>query len=446
MASYHWHMQIIGRKGGRSAIRAAAYRAGQDLLDERTGLLHAFGQRRGVYHTEIFLPPLTHSRLGDRQTLWNEVERAERRVDAQLARELNVALPCELTREQQYGLLRTYVTEQFVAHGMIADVAIHVPRPGRGEDERNVHAHVMLTLRQGTPIGLHTVKTRAWNSPELLVHWRIAWADYANRELERAGSVARIDARSLSDQREAALAEGDEARAQTLAREPELHMGPNAVAMARKARREQKQINGSPETCAIPDKVADNAERIDRNAHRAWARHARAQAAEVRWAERALFGPELTAIRKDGSVLSYAQLVAKHDRPPPTGRVGHIIDGMRNTEITAEALKVLRGINHSLAMPDISLADLLTDTAYVRTPFRVTPKDIAFAFYKMGLLSLERLSTTLELIESEQALRQASDRKASFWSRLTPRHRGHAYRHEQARTRRRRNANDPTDP
>lgn len=451
MASYHWSMQIIGRKDGRSAIRAAAYRAGQDLRDERTGEVHRFGQRRGVDHSEILLPPLTHVKLANRQTLWNTVERAEVREDAQLAREVNIALPHELSRDQRLALVRGYVREEFVRRGMIADIAMHIPRPGRGEDERNVHAHVMLTLRQGSPQGLYAVKTREWNSRELLKHWRLAWAEHANRALAEAGFQTRIDARSLAEQRDLALAEGDEARARSLTREPELHMGPNAVEMARKAARErareQKHDQAQRQALPLPDKVAENAERLNRNANRAWHRHADAKVAEARWARQLLLGPELVTFRKDGSVLSYADLVERHDRPAPKGQVGKIIGRMRDTEITEQAIKVWRSTGHNLGMADDALLHLLVSAQMrpmARSPFQVTAKDIAFAFYRMGLLSLDRLSTTLELIEAEVALQHASARKESFWSRVLPRHRGQMVR--QVRGRHRSCASDPKDP
>ena len=453
MASYHWSMQIIGRKDGRSAIRAAAYRAGQDLTDERTGEVHRFGQRRGVDHSEILLPPLTHTKLADRQTLWNTVERVEVRDDAQLAREVNIALPHELSREQQLALLRSYVGEEFVKRGMIADLAIHVPRPGRGEDERNVHAHVMLTLRQGTPQGLREIKTREWNSRELLKHWRLVWAEHANRALAEAGVQTRIDAHSLAEQRDVALAEGDEAQARTLAREPELHMGPNAVEMARKAARERQRelarVQAQRRSQPIPDKVAENAERLDRNANCAWHRHADAQAAEARSARRFLLGPELVSFRRDGSVLSYADLVDRHDRPMPSGQVGRIVGRMRDREISEQAIKVWRRTGHDLGTADDSLLRLLMDAQMrpvATSPFQVTAKDIAFAFYRMGLMSLERLSTTLELIEAELALQRASARKESFWSRLLPRQRAQAVQRDHSRGRRRHRASDPKDP
>lgn len=436
MASYHWSMQIIGRKDGRSAVRAAAYRAGQDLLDERTGEVHRFGQRRGVYHSEILLPRLASSRLGDRQTLWNEVERVERRDDAQLAREVNIALPHELSRDQQLDLIRNYVQAEFVERGMIADLAVHIPRPGRGEDERNVHAHVMLTLRQPTPQGLHSVKTREWNSRDLLKHWRSAWAEHANRALANAGHQALLDAGSLEDQRVAALARGDEADARSLAREPELHMGPNAVAMTRASawRRARSLSQGlpNPNTASVPDKFAENALRIERNQRRAWQRHADAKVHEVRLARRAMFDAETGP--RAGSNRRVAGVSVQTARAGPVAKAA----------VTSKPLRK-DSERRNNAFPLVTFVDAQARKS-AKPYVQITAKDVTFAFYRMGLLSREQLNTSLELIEAERALQRASARQESFWSRVLPRSREQAAKRVRPLVRRRHRANDPTDP
>lgn len=436
MASYHWSMQIIGRKDGRSAVRAAAYRAGQDLTDERTGEVHRYGQRRGVYHTEIMLPRLAHSRLGDRQTLWNEVERAERREDAQLAREVNIALPHELSREQQLALVRSYVQVEFVARGMIADLAVHIPRPGRGEDERNVHAHVMLTLRQPTPLGLHSVKTREWNSRDLLKHWRSAWAEHANRALANAGHQAILDARSLADQREAALARGDETDARSLAREPELHMGPNAVAMTRasawRRARGLSQSLPNTNTCSVPDKFAENALRIERNQRRAWHRHADAKVHEVRLARHIMLGTKAGSRAGSDRHVVGASVQTARAGPEATA------------VLTSKPFGKHRG--HG-GYPSPLMVRMDAQARKSAMPnMHVSAKDVAFAFYRMGLLSRERLNTSLELIEAEQALQRASARQESFWSRVLPRSREQSAKRVRPLVRRRHRANYPKDP
>src|SRR5665811_35802 len=106
MAIYSFHAQVISRKAGRSSVASAAYRAGGILYDERTGVTYNYTHKEGVAHTEILAPEGAPEWVKDRSTLWNTVERVEIRKDAQLARELMIALPVELTKEQQIELLR----------------------------------------------------------------------------------------------------------------------------------------------------------------------------------------------------------------------------------------------------------------------------------------------------------------------------------------------------
>jgi len=123
MAIYHFSAKMISRSSGRSSVAAAAYRAGLRLEDNRQGLEHDYSNRAGVHHTEIIAPEGTPDSLTDRATLWNSVEMVERRKDAQLAREVTVALPHELSDTQRASLVRSFVQEAFVDRGMIADVS-----------------------------------------------------------------------------------------------------------------------------------------------------------------------------------------------------------------------------------------------------------------------------------------------------------------------------------
>jgi hypothetical protein len=166
--------------------------------------------------------------LADRELLWGTVERMEKREDAQLAREFNMALPHELDAAQRPDLVRGFVQRHFVNRGMVADIALHDPVREEGQNARNFHAHVMLTLRKATPEGLHPVKTREWNSKELLALWRSEWALACNGALERDGQQVRVDHRTLVAQRDEALERKDTARAAALNRQPEIHVGPKA--------------------------------------------------------------------------------------------------------------------------------------------------------------------------------------------------------------------------
>ncbi len=245
VAIYHLSAKVIGRKGGRSSVAAAAYRAGGRLRDERQGIEHDYSRKGGVMHAEILAPENAPDWMRDRDRLWNAVEAVERRKDAQLAREIEVALPRELDRGERLELLRGFVQRQFVDRGMIADLAVHEGRARDGHGQP--HAHVMLTLRELTGDGFGK-KDRSWNEPELLMGWREAWARDANAALERAGRSERIDHRSLPVQRAEAERQatrardaGQEERARQLeikvvelSREPEPKIGPAANALEKR--------------------------------------------------------------------------------------------------------------------------------------------------------------------------------------------------------------------
>lgn len=193
MAIYHFSAKVIGRGTGRSAVAAAAYRSASRLEDERLGRAHDFTDKPGVVHSEVMLPEAAPERLRDRETLWNEVEATERRKDAQLAREVEFAIPRELTKEQGIALAREFVQREFVDHGMVADLNVHWDIGADGEAKP--HAHVMLAMREVGPNGFGA-KVREWNATALLQQWRERWADHANERLRALGITARIDHRS----------------------------------------------------------------------------------------------------------------------------------------------------------------------------------------------------------------------------------------------------------
>ncbi|QLC25048.1 Ti-type conjugative transfer relaxase TraA [Parasphingopyxis algicola] len=197
MAIYHLHVKVIGRATGASAVAAAAYRAAERLHDHRIDRAHDFTNKAGVVHSEILLPDEAPEHLSDRAALWNAVEAGEVRKDAQLAREVEFAIPRELTEAQGIALARDFVEHEFVEKGMIADLNVHWDR---GEDGlARPHAHVMLTMREVDRDGFGK-KVRDWNSRRQIEEWREAWADHANARLAELGIEARIDHRSLEDQ------------------------------------------------------------------------------------------------------------------------------------------------------------------------------------------------------------------------------------------------------
>jgi len=208
MAIYHLRVSMISRSTGRSATAASAYRTAKDIEDRRTGLRFDYRRRSGVEHSEIMAPEHAPDWATDTSELWNRVEEAESRKNSQVAREVRVALPCEISHEQRVELVRDFCASQFVARGMVAEIALHAPSDVG--DERNHHAHIMLTTREIGAEGF-TVKNRDWNGVELLEGWRESWAQDINAALERYGVGERVDHRTLEAQREEALERADQA-------------------------------------------------------------------------------------------------------------------------------------------------------------------------------------------------------------------------------------------
>ncbi|TPJ78764.1 Ti-type conjugative transfer relaxase TraA [Mesorhizobium sp. B2-5-13] len=197
MAIYHLHVKVIGRKAGSSAVASAAYRSASRLRDERIERSHDFSAKRGVVHSEVMLPEHAPEAWSDRERLWNDVEAFEVRKDAQLAREVEFALPRELSQAQGIELARDFVQAEFVSRGMVADLNVHWDRAEDGSSKP--HAHVMLTMRSVDENGFGS-KVRDWNATQLVERWRERWAELANERLAELDIDARIDHRSLEAQ------------------------------------------------------------------------------------------------------------------------------------------------------------------------------------------------------------------------------------------------------
>ncbi len=165
MAIYHFSAKVISRAAGSSAVASAAYRSASRLPDERLGRHHDFSNKPGVVHSEIMLPGDAPEELGDRSTLWNSVEAGEVRRDAQLAREVEFAIPCEMNQAQGIDLARDFVQREFVDQGMVADLNVHWAMGADGLSRP--HAHVMLTMREVGESGFGK-KVRDWNKTERL--------------------------------------------------------------------------------------------------------------------------------------------------------------------------------------------------------------------------------------------------------------------------------------
>lgn len=246
MAIFHWSMKIVRRSMGKSAVAAAAYRSGTKLVNEWDGVTHDYTAKQNVAHSEIILPSHAPPAFQDRSILWNSVEQIEKSKDSQLARDLEISLPIELSKSEQIELARAYIRDTFVSAGMCADFSFH-------DKEGNPHVHILLTVRplkgngewgakcrkvydldeqgQRIPDGKggwknHREDTVDWNSREKVEAWRAAWAEYANRALEAAGRPKRIDHRSY--------------KRQGVDQIPTIHMGVAAVQMERRGIRTEK--------------------------------------------------------------------------------------------------------------------------------------------------------------------------------------------------------------
>ena len=193
MAIYHFHVEPISRGKGQSVVASAAYRAAENLYDERLGQHWDYTRKVGVEHSEILAPPDVPTWIYDRERLWNAVEAVERRKDAQLARQIIMAVPRELSPDQQINLLRDFTRDTFVSKGMVADVALHL------DDPNNHHGRILLTMRDITSEGFG-LKRRDWNQKQQLEQWRTEWAEAQNRHLSLAGFDVRVDHRTLDAQ------------------------------------------------------------------------------------------------------------------------------------------------------------------------------------------------------------------------------------------------------
>jgi len=261
VAIYHLSVKSISRSAGRSVVAAAAYRAGQELTDERQGLTHDYTRKQGVEDAFIVAPDGADW-ARDRNALWNAAEAAEKRKDAKTGREYELALPAELDAGARAALARDFARELVARYGVVADVAIH--EPGREGDNRNHHAHILTTTRMAGAEGLGA-KTRvldvASTASAEIEHMRGVWAHQVNMALERHQVEQRVDHRSLERQ-------GKE-------QEPTRHMGVSATALERQAARE------IPVRDPVTDLGKQNAEIRERNQVLETARKAMEKAQEL---------------------------------------------------------------------------------------------------------------------------------------------------------------------
>ncbi|WP_370459581.1 MobA/MobL family protein [Desulfopila sp. IMCC35006] len=196
----HSRIQIIGRSADRDVVCKSAYNSRSNEKNHNTGITHYHRSKGRLIYEEILIPPDSPDWLKelakDRGYFWSAVDKREGRCDSQLAREINIPLLHELSDQQNIELFKTFVQQNFVEKGMVADIAIHrAPKDG---DPRNVHGHATLSMREITPDGFGN-KDRSWNDQKLARQWRKSYCNLGNLYLVRNGFEPRLDHRSFAE-------------------------------------------------------------------------------------------------------------------------------------------------------------------------------------------------------------------------------------------------------
>lgn len=234
MAIYHTRVKTFSRAQGHASTAAAAYRAGLLIIDERTGLRHDYRRRGGVVETRCLAPDEAPDWAFDPRQLWPAAEASERRKDATVAREFEVALPHELSNEQRSDLAAEISRCLVQRYRFAVQSSIHEPQTADG---LNYHVHILATTRRVGSEGLKD-KTRELDggpSGRGEVEWiRAMVGEAINAHLAAAGISARVDHRSLKEQAAEAAEQGDGLTAAELSRDPGLHMGKDATALHRR--------------------------------------------------------------------------------------------------------------------------------------------------------------------------------------------------------------------
>jgi len=236
---YHCTAKALSFGKGQSAVHTSAYNARERLYQELEGRATRDYSREGeVLFKGIFAPDGAPEWTQDRQELWNRAEAAERqKKNGQPARNMIVGLPHELNQQEREWMVKDFARETFARKGMIADVAMHAP-DAKG-DERNYHAHILLTMRKLDGDEFAKTKCREWNQKEQLAEWREQWASKGAKALHRAGHPVAAERwrhghKTYAEQRAAALERGDKEFAESLGnREPTFHKGVKSTALER---------------------------------------------------------------------------------------------------------------------------------------------------------------------------------------------------------------------
>ncbi|MBS7835272.1 MobA/MobL family protein [Wohlfahrtiimonas chitiniclastica] len=271
MAIYHCTTKPISRANGRSATASSAYRASEKIKDLRTGEVHDYTKKQGVIYTEI-INNLDESI--SRSQVWNTAELTETRKNSRVAREFIVALPDELNPEQRKELAKEFTQYLVNKYSVVADLAIHAP--SKDGDDRNHHAHIMITTRKAVLVDGELKLTDKADlelsnaqrkdrglcvTQDEIKEIRKTWAEMTNHALERSGSQARIDHRSYEDQ--------------NIDRQPTIHEGAKVTQLRRKGIQTQiskhndqiKADNQQQQLEVSPDDIQDILTKASISAH-----------------------------------------------------------------------------------------------------------------------------------------------------------------------------------
>ncbi len=253
MAIYHLSVKTVSRSAGRSATAAAAYRAGVKITDKQTGEIHDYTRKGGVQSATLIVPTKAATWANDREAIWNAAEQGEKRKNSTVAREFEIALPSELSPAERQRLAVDFARELVARHGCAADVAIHAP--DKEGDNRNHHAHILLTTRRLTAEGMGE-KTRELDDQKtgkvLVAQWRERFATLQNERLREAGHAVQVDHRSHA--------------ARGLQEAPTWHLGPTATAIERRTGQRSRIGHDFDQAAAERLRQAQEAGQLERQA------------------------------------------------------------------------------------------------------------------------------------------------------------------------------------
>jgi hypothetical protein len=331
MAIFHLTVKAFSRSNGHSGTAAAAYRAGVKITDERTGLVHDYTKRAGVAASALLLPG---GGAADRGEFWNRLEQHHKRGDACVAREIEVSLPAELTADERQALALSYAQGLADRYSVAADIAIH--EPSKKGDDRNHHAHILLSACLVNPDGtlgkkcveldpIAALRAKPARPTPVLAE-RERWAEAVNQALATAGHASRVDHRTLAEQAKAAEMKGDLTAAALLAREPTQHEGKTNTA----AKRAGHVLDRARQN--------DTIRQANRDALAGYVRQVRAEGRLVPTPT----GQQTTAQRDVSTVIKPVG-VRTHERTLKTGTTTMVRGHTRLAHVTAPAGKASLG-------------------------------------------------------------------------------------------------------